>query len=220
MTKEELVKKLIEQGIDAAMAESLANSALKGSKPKKEGASRKNLGQPRGKKHIGRLEVTDVCATCSTRTKRTIITEIDPNKPRSLDVIVNLCSACIPRYRAMTSEQLISLIILKDHPDIGFRMLSNKEQIRLAKTRTPEWLFTARLELEPAEDARYVKPQYDKRPESIDVDLLKRCQAIYDRSVVELGKDLGGQTMLSLLALKAGVDLDSIAAILHLIKKH
>lgn len=219
MTREELVKKLIDSGIDVEMAESLAKSAMKGNTAKKPDA-RRNLGQPRAKKYVGRLEVTDVCATCGTRTKRTLITEIDPKKPRSLEVVVSLCSACIPRYRAMTSEELIGLIILKDHPDIGFRMLSNKAQIRLAKTKTPEWLFTARLELDPAEDDRFIRPQYDKKPELVDEALLKQCQAIYDRAVKELGEDLGGQTLLSLLALKSGAEVENIKLVLPLINRY
>lgn len=217
MTKEELMQKLIEQGIDAAMAESLAKSAVKGSTEKKTSNKKRYFGPPRPKKYVGRLEVTDVCATCNTRTKRAIITEIDPNKPRSLEVVVSLCSACIPRYRAMEKEELISLILLKDHPDVGFRMLSNKAQIRIAKTRTPEWVATARLELEPVEDDRYLKPQYDHEP--VPEAFVRECQAIYDKKVKELGPGLGGESLLDILAEATGDSLTNVKRVVkHLIK--
>ena len=174
-TFEELKQKLMDQGIDPEMADSLAKSAIKGT-AKKTPARKRASGEPRAKKSVGRFKFTEICQTCGSTTTRTLITEIDPNKPRATEVPVSICNACIPNYRKMTQDQLIGLIILKDHPNLELRLLNNKQQIRMAKLHTPTELMNIRLDVAPAPDKRYLKPEYDA-PE-VDFVLVNECQLI------------------------------------------
>lgn len=159
MTKEEFVAKLASQGIDGDIAASMYDRSVKKDSEKK-GRRVPSEAFSHAKKHIGRLEITEICQTCGGKFTHNIVTQIDPNKPQNTEVAVGVCSGCIPFYRTMSQDQLISLLILKDHPDIGFRMLSNRQQIKIALKREPVDLINARSELEPAQDARYLKPQH------------------------------------------------------------
>ena len=219
ITKEQFVAKLMAQGIDEAIAESLYKGAMKGAPKKRRGNPA--AGADRPKKHIGRFEFTEICLTCGSRTTKRLIMEIDPNKPRSTEVPVNVCNACIPNYMKMTPEELICLIILKDHPDVGFRMLSNKQQIKLAKSgKTPTELLNTRLDLEPAPDTRHLKPQYDEPFQPVDEVLVSRCQGIYDKARKALGPDLGGHSLLDLLADNTEETTDDLRRVLPFIKRH
>lgn len=160
LPKEEFVARLVSQGIDADIASSIYNRSAKKDKEKKPGRKIPPEAFNRPKKYVGRLEITEVCQTCGGQFTHNIITQIDPNKPQETRVVVSVCSGCIPFYRNMSQDQLIGLILLKDHPDIGYRMLSNKLQIKLALKRSPEEIINSKLELEPAQDDRYLKPQY------------------------------------------------------------
>ena len=216
-TFEELKQKLMDQGIDPEMADSLAKSAIKGT-AKKTPARKRASGEPRAKKYVGRFKFTEICQTCGSTTTRTLITEIDPNKPRSTEVPVSICNACIPNYRKMTQDQLIGLIILKDHPNLELRLLNNKQQIRMAKLHTPTELMNIRLDVAPAPDKRYLKPEYDA-PE-VDFGLVKECQLIYNKAFADLGPELGGHALVDLLADNTNASLSELRAVLPYIKKH
>lgn len=216
MTREQFVAKLVSQGIDESLAESMYKSAVKGAPKKRKGNPA--AGESRPKKYVGRFEFTEICMTCGSRTTKRMIMEIDPNKPRSTEVPVNICNACIPRYRAMTQDELISLIILKDHPDVGFRMLNNKGQIKLAKSRTPEDLIHARSDVEPAKDKRHLRPQFDHEP--VDMRLVRECQLIYNRAIEKMGPGLEGQNILDILTDETGESLTDIRRVVSHIKKH
>lgn len=218
MSKEDLVKKLVEQGIDQAMAESLAASAMKGATKETKKPRKRFTGEPRAKKYVGRFEFTEICQTCGSTTTRRLIIEIDPSKPRSTEVPVHVCNACIPNYRKMSQDELISLIILKDHPVLEFRLMSNKNQIRLAKAKGPVEILNSRLEVPPAPDNRHLKPEYDEA--EADMELVKECQLVYNKAVVDLGPELGGHSMLDLFADNTNGSLAEIRLVIPYIKKH
>ena len=60
--------------------------------------------------------------------------------------------------------------------------------------------LNTRLDLEPAPDTRHLKPQYDEPFQPVDEVLVSRCQGIYDKARKALGPDLGGHSLLDLLA--------------------
>lgn len=157
--RDEFINKLVSHGIDADIAASMYDRASKNDNEKK-GKRIPRAAFSREKKRVGRLEITEVCHTCGNRFTHGIITTIDPNKPQNTEVAVSVCRCCVAFYRTLSQDQLINLIILKDHPDISFRMLSNKQQIKIALTSDPYELLNARAEVEPAQDSRYLKPQY------------------------------------------------------------
>ena len=157
--REKFVAKLVEHGIDADIAASMYDRTVKKDKEKKARKVPPGV-TARGKKRVGRLEVTEICHTCGNRFTHNIITTLDPNKPQNTEVPVSVCRCCVAFYRTLSQDQLINLIILKDHQDMGFRTLSNKQQIKIALRSDPYELLNARSEVEPAQDSRYLKPQH------------------------------------------------------------
>lgn len=160
------VETLMSQGIEEALAKSLVaqfeREATRAAKPKAKGKYIPPEAFNRPKKTPGRLEITQICATCGGREVRSICTMLDPRNPQATEVVVGICNGCIPLYRTLDQTALISLILLKSHPDITIRMLSNLQQLKIARTKTPEEVMLLRSDVEPAPDTRYLKPQYDE----------------------------------------------------------
>lgn len=157
--RDRFIKNLVGHGIDADIAASMYDRTVKkDNEKKKKRIPPSALG--REKKHVGRLEITEICHTCGNKFTHSIITMLDPNKPQNTEVPVSVCRCCVAFYRTLSQDQLINLVILKDHPDIGFRMLSNKQQVKIALTSDPYELLSKRSEVEPAQDNRHLKPQY------------------------------------------------------------
>lgn len=152
-------EKLMEAGIDELLIDSILKNALK---PKKTGKKKffPGMTEDKPKKFVGRLLVKEVCLTCGSSMEKYIITQIDPNKDEPGTVHpVNICSGCIVMYRTLDHEALISLTILKDHPDVNVRMLSNKQQLAYARKLTPEAALNLRVDASG----------YQERPEPTEV---------------------------------------------------
>lgn len=146
MAEQSFYDKMVAAGIDPVIAKGMAASAEKhaarAAKPSKAGGAKKRGGYPgagedRPKKFNGRHTYTAVCATCGSRTTKTRIAQIDPNKPLPELVPVSTCESCIPFYRTLDQDALISLILIKDNEDITLRMLTHKQQISLARRLSP-----------------------------------------------------------------------------------
>lgn len=170
---ESLYDKMVAAGIDPAIAKTMAASAekhaaKKTTTTKKGGKFFPGMAADKPKKFNGSHTYTAVCATCGSRTTKTRIAQIDPNKPLPSLVPVSTCESCIPFYRTLTQDDLITLILIKDNEDITLRMLSHKQQIDMARRLSPfDVIKGFKLEV----DAPY-EPEYKevKEPEPVHSD--------------------------------------------------
>jgi hypothetical protein len=155
------VEALVAQGLDPILAASLVKKAtdLDNKPAKKRFIPADAINKP--KKCKGLLTVTQICATCGGKDTHRIFTLLDPRHPQATTVYTSICTGCITMYRTMDHEALISLIVLKDHPDPTMRRLENHQQIKLARKERAEVLLNLRSDVAPAPDNRYLKPEYD-----------------------------------------------------------
>ncbi len=136
-----IVQALIDQGIDPSIAESMAKVMDKAEKkPKKkfygEYTKRELINVP--------IVVHQTCLTCKTETTfKRVMQVYSDETDREQNVTISLCVNCIRMFELMSKQQLISLLIIQNHPDLELRMFSTATQIKLAgKKSAKDWLTT------------------------------------------------------------------------------
>lgn len=134
---EDMIKMLVAQGIDAAIAESMVKSF----KPKKE-KTKKNAffaGKATPKKKEIEVEVTIICECCRNTWQevKTVIVK-DDDSPDKMRLPVSSCKECPDFFRAMTHEQLVSLCLAAHNPSIMHAYPRTTSQVKLAKKLSPE----------------------------------------------------------------------------------
>lgn len=119
--KKLMIVKLLESGIN----EELAKVMLNINRPKPQAKRIKTI----SKKDI---VITKTCATCGSKVsfKKTIETVSKDDLYQACSL--KLCDNCLKMFESMTSEQLVSLIIIQNSHDIEIRILPAAEQIKLA----------------------------------------------------------------------------------------
>lgn len=136
------LEKLMANGISETIAKSLLANLSKSNTAKKKPAN-KWRGFPKSyPKSLHKVSVTRVCSTCGNKTEYTKeieCTEKEVNEERF--VHTGLCENCIKMLGDMTKAQLVSLLIIQNHPDISIRTAPSSLQLKLAKTKSAiEWL--------------------------------------------------------------------------------
>jgi hypothetical protein len=84
------------------------------------------------------VEVTARCQCCGDVTHWTVITKIAPNSPRVQKVAISLCWKCPDYIRTLDKEQLVTIILMKEHPDVAIRNNLTPTHIRMSRMYTPE----------------------------------------------------------------------------------
>ena len=133
---EDMIKMLVAQGIDAAIAESMVKSF----KPKKEREKRKGTKNAFfSKKKEIEVEVTIICECCRNTWQevKTVIVK-DDDSPDKMRLPVSSCKECPDFFRAMTHEQLVSLCLAAHNPSIMHAYPRTTSQVKLAKKLSPE----------------------------------------------------------------------------------
>lgn len=132
---EDMIKMLVAQGIDKAMAESMVKSF----KPKKEKTAKKGNGFfTRKAKVLIDVEAVMICECCGyTETVIKQVECVDGDGPKKMRLPMSECQNCIPYFSAMTHEQLVSLAIAAHNPSIRNSNMSTKAQVKMATSMTP-----------------------------------------------------------------------------------
>lgn len=141
---EAVVQALIKSGIDENIARSMAKSTIKATRTAKPGKKRVNPANftPARAKIDMPVIVTQTCTTCKTVTTFKRVMKVYSDDVPEQTCTVGICINCIKQFDLMTKDQLVSLIVLQNHPDVELRMLSTSRQIKLAKQKTAqEWLL-------------------------------------------------------------------------------
>lgn len=139
----DITEKLIAMGIDPIIAAAVAKSQQpKVTKEKKRKAYYAGM-TSREKVNIPVL-VTQTCNTCkSVTTFKQVITVWSDAADTELKASVGLCVNCIRMMDTdLTKDELISLVVVMNHPDAEIRRQSLRHQIKMAKRKTAqEWLI-------------------------------------------------------------------------------
>jgi hypothetical protein len=133
----EMLDKLLAQGIDQALAESIISSF----KPKVEKAKKKSGWHPgmesSSTKHEVPVDVYTRCVLCGDTTHKVMTLKIDKKSEPVHKTCCGMCDKCPAYLDELTKEQLISLVLLseKGSPDLMYAPMKTK--VRLAKRMTP-----------------------------------------------------------------------------------
>lgn len=136
------LEKLMANGISETIAKGLLANLSK-SAPAKKKPNNKWRGFPKSDaKSLHKVLITRVCSTCGSETEYTKeikCTEKEADEERF--VHTGLCENCIKMLEGMTKAQLVSLLIVQNHPDISIRTAPSSLQLKLAKNKSAiEWL--------------------------------------------------------------------------------
>jgi hypothetical protein len=88
------------------------------------------------------IAVTSTCSSCSHVACTMVRTVIKKNSPLTQKVSVSLCRHCPDFYRGFTHEELVSLVLIKEHHGMKLENMPNRLQIRMAKKMRPEDVIT------------------------------------------------------------------------------
>lgn len=137
---EDMVKKLMDNGIPEAVATSMVNSMIKTeNKPSKR---RSFEGKSGREKVEAPIIHEDKCMTCGCITTQKVMTRVYVDE---IDEVVKgvrgVCHNCPKYLDTLSKEALISLFLIQNHSDPDIRMLSAAHQIKLAQLKKPaEWI--------------------------------------------------------------------------------
>ena len=138
---QELITKLIAQGIPAKTAERMVKSLDEKPKTNKRKQAYA-ISQSASRKQDMEIEITEVCDCCgNTRVyKKTIKAYKD--SPETQKVSTSICEHCPDYFRALTHEQLVSLALVRRHSSIPILYPRDSSQIKFAKKYSPEEIVT------------------------------------------------------------------------------
>lgn len=133
---ENMINVLMAQGISRELAESM----LLAFKPKKEKSAKKGNGFFTKKEKITKdVEVTVVCECCGAVEVQTKSVEcVNGDSPSTMKLPVSSCPNCIPFFRAMSHETLVSLALAAHNPSVRHSHPRTQSKVKLAKRLTPE----------------------------------------------------------------------------------
>ncbi len=189
---QEIINKLIEQGIAPAIAESLAktmtkeaNKKAKASQPRKGG--KKGTKAPKEGIEVSIL-VETYCSTCETLVthKKKVFIKGGQGYDSVQKIYGTYCENCIKLLEDTPKEELISLITIQNHRDLELRSLSFHKQLKLAKKEPAMHWYTLRMEHAiPTEDDENSESEENKakmaealKKESAKVTRLKALKKI------------------------------------------
>lgn len=138
---QELINKLIAQGIPAKTAERMVKSLEEKPKTNKRKQAFAIANSTKRKQPM-EIEVTMVCDCCGS--SKTMMKTIDayPDSPKTQKVATSLCEHCPDYFRALTHEQLVSLALVRRHASIVQLYPRDSSQVKFAKKYSPEEIVT------------------------------------------------------------------------------
>jgi hypothetical protein len=135
---EKLIETLVAQGIDRALAESMAAS-FKPKKEKTSGPKKNGFFASKKTKVEMQVECTVICECCgATELQMKTVQAVDGESPKEMKLPVSSCPNCIEYFRAMTHEQLVNLALAAHNPTIRHDHPRTSSQVKLAKRLTAE----------------------------------------------------------------------------------
>lgn len=142
MEAHEMRDMLISQGIDASIADAMVKSASKANKPKgRRGGFTKSSSARQ--KITAAVVVQQHCVTCGSDTSFKQVMRVYDTEVNDQTCTVGLCINCIKMMDTMSKDELISLIVIQNHPDAELRNLGTRSQLKMAKTQSAQhWLTT------------------------------------------------------------------------------
>ena len=144
---QEIIQKLVDQGIAPAIAESLAKTMMKEAGKKEKKVATRKSGKTKSPK--GGIEITVLvetsCLTCETQVthKKKVFVKEGKEYETIQKISRSFCENCIRLLEGMPKEELISLITMQNHRDIEIRNFSMRRQLKLAKTKSAlQWYLS------------------------------------------------------------------------------
>ena len=132
---EDMINKLVAQGIDRSLAESMVASL----KPKKEKAKKRPSMGFVSKKVDKNVTVTSICQCCGSRSIYNImIKATSDDSPDTQKTATSVCSACPDFLRQFTHEELVTIVLLAEKSSPELRNSSIKLRAHIAQKLTPE----------------------------------------------------------------------------------
>ena len=144
----EIVNNLVAQGIPKAIAERIAADAAKADTPKKKEKKpgRYFPGMSDRKKKVDiTVDVLVVCECCGAAEATTKVIQGNEDSPTSMKVATSICSKCPDYLRQFSHEQLVALVLAKEHPGIKRDYKMNRSHVQFATKHTPEEIVTLKL---------------------------------------------------------------------------
>lgn len=140
---EELRKKLLAQGLDEAIVDSMLASI----KPKKEKAARKknpfHAGFSTSRKVEKLVTTYTYCQCCgSVHIQELLVKAVSEDSPDKQRLECSVCNNCPTFLRNFSHEELVSIILLGAKPQMELHQGSVKFRGQLAKSLTPEEVIT------------------------------------------------------------------------------
>ena len=140
---EELKKKLLAQGLD----ESIVDSMLASLKQKKEKPAKKkspfHAGFSTSRKVEKLITTYTYCQCCgSIHTQEILIKAVSEDSPDKQRLECSVCKDCPTFLRAYTHEELVSIVLLGAKSQMELHQGSVKFRAQLAKQLTPEEVIT------------------------------------------------------------------------------
>lgn len=141
LNREKIRQSMKADGLGQVIIDSIMRNLERQSRPKAE--KKKRGGWHPGMtsktaKIEAEVEVTAKCQCCGDVTHWTVITKIAPNSPRVQKVAMSLCPQCPDYLRTLDKEQLVTIILMKEHPDVAIRNNLTPTHIRMSHLYTPE----------------------------------------------------------------------------------
>lgn len=144
------VELLMSQGMTERMAQRILSQLDKENKPK--GAAKKKghyfPGMSKAKKKVTlTVDVLVVCECCGATSTTTRQIEGYEDSPKTMKVATSICSSCPDHFRQFTHEQLVALLVAKEHPGIKMQYKMNRSHENFAKRYTPEEIVQLKLQM-------------------------------------------------------------------------
>lgn len=135
MNTDQIRENLVAQGLSDTIIDAMMKSMEKAAKPK----SGKKGGFTRvAKNPLREVTITSKCECCGTIERSTLMCSISADSPSIQKVATSLCNNCPTVLRELTPDELIALILIKNHPARSVHFASNITQMYMAKQYTPE----------------------------------------------------------------------------------
>jgi hypothetical protein len=136
---EDMINKLVAQGIDRSLAESMVASL----KPKKAKVVKRPTNGYVSKKVDKEITITSICQCCGTKdVSKVTIKATSTDSPDTQKVSTSVCSACPDFVRQFTHEQLVTMILIGEKSAQELRFASVKFRGQLSQKLTPEKVIT------------------------------------------------------------------------------
>lgn len=132
---------LLAQGIDAMLVDSM----LKSLQPKKEKTRKAYFAStnPRpSTKEERAITVYTKCMCCGSVQQTVITTKVAKDSPDIQKTVQSVCKDCPDMLRQFTHEELVTMLLIGEKPQLELHHASIKFRASLAKQLTPETVVT------------------------------------------------------------------------------